>query len=160
MPTLLAAVETTVPPDDAQIFVVAGAPDEVPVLGGTDGRFVGCGPDVIVITSESQLLHEAAVRLESWDEEPPAPGGDWDDVQSGRLSVSEDSIAVGGLWESDISDRLPLRTDGWHHVRVYTGGRAALRAWDAQWDGGDAPVGLERFVVQLWPEAVSASPGK
>jgi len=160
MPTLLGAVETTVPPDDSQIFVVAGEPDEVPVLSGTDGRFVGCAPDVIVITSESQLLHEAAVRLESWDEEPPAPDGDWDDVQTGRLSVSEDSIAVGGPWESDISDRLPLGTDGWHRVRVYTGGRAALRAWDAQWDGGEAPVGLERFVVQLWPEAVGTTSGK
>jgi hypothetical protein len=152
-PALLGAVETTVPPDDGQIFVVAGEPDGVPVLGGTDGRFVGCAPDVIVIISASDLLHEAAVRLESWDGEPPAPDGEWDDAQSGRLPVSEDSVAVQALWEVDLSDRLALTAVGWHHVRVHTGGRAGLRAWDEQWDGGDdVPVGLERFVVQLWPE--------
>lgn len=124
MADLLGAVEATVPPDDAQIFVVAGEPDDVPILDGTDGRFVGCAPD-----------------------------GDWDDVQSGRRPVSEASVAVGALWEMDTSERLPLRATGWHHVRVHAGGRAALRQWDANWDGDDvAPVGLERFVVQIWAE--------
>jgi hypothetical protein len=153
MAELLGAVETTVPPDDSQIFVVAGEPDDVPVLDGTDGRFVGCAPDVVVIISESQLLHEAAVRIEAWSGEPPAPAGDWDDVQSGRLPVSEASIAVQALWEADLGERLPLRSTGWHRVRVHAGGRAALRQWDTNWDGDDdVPVGLERFVVQIWAE--------
>jgi hypothetical protein len=153
MADLLGAVETTVPPDDSQIFVVAGEPDDVPVLGGTDGRFVACAPDVVVIISESELLHEAAIRIEHWSGEPSPPEGDWDDVQSGRLPVSEASIAVQALWETDLSERLPLRATGWHRVRVHAGGRAALREWDANWDGDDvAPVGLERFVVQIWPE--------
>ncbi len=153
MADLLGAVEATVPPDDAQIFVVAGEPDDVPVLDGTGGRFVGCAPDVIVIISESELLHEAAIRIECWSAEPPAPDGQWDDVQSGRFPVSEASIAVQALWETDLSERLPLRSTGWHQVRVHAGGRAAVRQWDANWDGDDvAPVGLERFVVQIWPE--------
>ena len=153
MADLLGAVETTVPPDDAQIFVVAGEPDDVPILGGPGGRLVGCARDVVVIISESELLHEAAIRIEHWSAEPPPPDGAWDDVQSGRLPVSEASIAVQALWETDLGERLPLRTTGWHHIRVHAGGRAALRTWDANWDGDDvAPVGLERFVVQIWAE--------
>jgi Arc/MetJ family transcription regulator len=157
MSNLLGTVDTTVPPDDGQIFIVAGEPGDVPVLDGDGGRFVGCASDVIVVISASELLHEAAVRLESWSAEPPRPDGEWDDVQSGRLSVSEDSVAVHALWETDLGERLRLAASGWHRVRVYVSGREALRRWDEQWDGRDeAPAGLERFVVQLWPEAPTA----
>ena len=154
MAEFLGAVETTVPPDDCQIFVVSGDPDpaDVPVLDGLDGRFAGFARDVLVLVSGSDLLHEAAVRLESWSAEPPVPDGEWDEAQQGRLYLSEKEIAVQALWETDLSDRLSLTSTGWHQVRVCVGGRQALRSWADRWDGeGEDPVGLERFAVQVWP---------
>lgn len=153
MSNLIDTVDAAVPPDDRQIFVVAGEPDAIPVLDDNRGQFAGWGADVIVLLSASELVHEAAVRLESWTAEPPRPDGEWDDVQTGRSFLSEDSVAVQALWESDLSGRLRLGRSGWHQVRAYVGGREALRQWDQHWDGsGEPPVGLERFVVQLWPE--------
>jgi hypothetical protein len=146
MPELLGVVDTVVPPYDAQIFVGAGEPDDVPVLDGLDGRFIGCACDVIVLMCTSDMVPEASVRLESWSGEPPRPAGEWDDVQNGRLQVTEASIAVQALWEIDLSERLPLSTNGWHQIRAHAGDRVEQSRWKEE------PIGTERFVVQVWPE--------
>jgi hypothetical protein len=64
--------------------------------------------------------------------------------------LSGDSVAVEALGEMDLSPRLSVPA-GWYMVRAYISGRDDLLRWSANWDGGPAPVGLERFVVQLWP---------
>lgn len=81
------------------------------------------------------VVPEAAVRLETWSDEPPRPAGEWDDVQSGRLLGAEASIAVQALWEEDLSERQPLSTNGWHQVRAYAGDRAEPGRWKERADG-------------------------
>ncbi|GIH12562.1 hypothetical protein Raf01_07340 [Rugosimonospora africana] len=92
------------------------------------------------------------MRLEAWDSHPPAPEGNWGESQGGRLLLSDETVAVQALYEIDLSDRIRVGEPGWYEVRAYVAGREELRRWEQEWNGeDDHPVGLEQFLVQLWP---------
>ena len=95
--------------------------------------------------------HTAALAAEVWDGAPAAEGrGDgWDEVAEGRISCSSGQLAVwavaGGPMQTYV--QLPDHSAGWR-VRAHCRGREAVRQLAPE----GVPEGVERYLVQFWPD--------
>ena len=147
MPNRLGNVDALVYPDRRQIFVT-GTGDYDYDDPRDNGRFVHTAEEILYVISSSERLHEAAVRLEAWDTEPPPPGGEWDDVEETPVWFSDGAVIIQALYEAALTDDLPLGEPGWYRARVHTRGRAALeRALEGRYDSTDAPREIGRAHV-------------
>ncbi|MFD5557799.1 hypothetical protein ACFWIA_28660 [Streptomyces sp. NPDC127068] len=93
--------------------------------------------------------HVAAMLVEVWDAEPVAqPVADWDDRGDAEIVLASGELAVWGVTAGPLEETLRL-SDGpgrWA-VRLYVRGRAEV----ARLAQEGVPVGVERYLVQVWP---------
>src|SRR3954452_14887702 len=130
MARLLGAVEALVAPNHGVIIVAGPAAEFVP------------GPDTIFLTSVSDQLHDAFVRLEAWD--------DLSDLSEMSVELTDGTLWVSKMLEGAASETLRVGPPGRYHVAVSVTGQDELRRLDAAADRPAAPRGGGGFLVRLW----------
>jgi hypothetical protein len=129
-------------------LVDAWGHDHWPRLGTTPIPFLETA-DGVVKFSSAATDHHAAVRLEAWTHEPPAPPGAWEAAREVTVPVASGTVALwqlmGGRSASDLA--FTLGPPGRYQLRVHCRGRAAAQALGpATWRHG-----VERYLLQFWP---------
>ncbi|MEO3978053.1 hypothetical protein [Streptomyces sp. CAU 1734] len=114
--------------------------------GWSAGEFLVAREGRIDLTSAGHT-HEAVMRVEVWDGEPPRGGEVWDETGEAELVSSGGGLAVWGV-TGPIEETVALGEESarWR-VRVCCAGRARV----AELAAVDVPEGVERWLVQFWP---------
>ncbi|MFE1885776.1 hypothetical protein [Streptomyces diastatochromogenes] len=100
--------------------------------------------------------HRADVYVEEWDAEPhtpssSAPSGDWDEVAEATIRCVSGNLrawSMGGPMTDDTEIELSRKPATWT-VRAMCVGRNEV----AELAQHSVPEGVERYVIQFWPEA-------
>lgn len=157
----VAAADGLVPVSYSSILIQRDWSDgdeaDPPAVDPPDGDGVTAGLDGLCIGSAASH-HEASVRLERWEGEPPrlpTPGTDWQASWQTVMPVS--AAGTFRAWEvtgGPVEDwGLDLPKAGPWAVRVYSAGSAALRE-AVRFEPHEQvpyPVGVEKYLVQFWP---------
>ncbi|MEU5160917.1 hypothetical protein AB0G74_15100 [Streptomyces sp. NPDC020875] len=95
--------------------------------------------------------HEAVMDVEVWNGEPPGEApGEWDVIADTRLYSLSGELDVWGM-TGPIEETVLLGREGvYWRVRVRCAGRAEVARLAAL----GVPEGVERWLVQFWPDAI------
>jgi hypothetical protein len=135
--------------DHFQFYLVdARGNDHWPQLGTTPIPFLETAHGVVKISSAA-TDHHAAVRLEAWTHEPPAPPEAWEAAREVTLPVASGTLALwqlmGGRSASDLA--FTLGPPGRYRLRAHCRGRTAAQALGpATWRHE-----VEHYLLQFWP---------
>ena len=146
MTRLLGTVSALIAPANRVIIVAGPAAEFIPFPEGD--RLVATGPDIIYLISASGRLHDAAVTLEAWDARPQGEVDALDEVE-----LSDGTLWISRMLEGAASEPLRTGPAGRYGVGVRVTGRAELLRLEREPGRPEAPHGVERFVVRLWPSA-------
>ncbi len=162
-PKLLSAKEDLIKVDHRSITIAAGGTLPI-VTRPLAGHLLSTFPDGAALRSGANE-HKAQLRVELWSAAPaPDTSRAWEGCEEGRFVSSAASIYVGGPLTIASSEAVKLPAAGTLGIRVYCEGRKAAHDFEEAWyeseEGDDTyldlPPGLEKWLVQLWPdEAVS-----
>jgi hypothetical protein len=135
--------------DHFQFYLVdARGHDRWPRLGTTPTPFLETAYGVVMFHSAA-TDHHAAVRLEAWTHEPPAPPGVWEAAREVTLPVASGTVALWQLMggRSASNQAFTLGPPGRYRLRAHCRGRTAAQAL--------GPVtwrhGVEQYLLQFWP---------
>ncbi|WP_419995106.1 hypothetical protein [Streptomyces boninensis] len=128
-------------------FAVSDAAEPPRLPDRISGENIAVGDGCATVTS-TVGMHDAEVRLELWDEQPPA-------VEQAQLAEVElefrsGSVAAWSIPHGPVEPILELDGPGRYALRVYRhGGGPAVRE---RQDASDPPVfsGLESYEIRLW----------
>jgi hypothetical protein len=146
MPELLEAIDDSIVVEYGQFVVQessmmrqAGA---LPVPGAP---WVAVGGPGGLLLHSAATDHHPAVRLELWDEEPPAEAGRWDVVLDLTCEL-ETGVRLMSITATMTPAVLPLRQPGTYRARVCSGNRDETSHLDEATFVG----GVERWLIQFW----------
>lgn len=111
-------------------------------------RLLAAGPEAVILRSAGNEFYPD-VRLEVWAAEPPAPEGEWDEVEEAQFSAPSKVVTLWGPADS-LKGELEVPAENLC-VRAASRGREAAK--EASYDADDEFYGVEEWVVQLWPAA-------
>ncbi|MVO87780.1 hypothetical protein GPA10_24215 [Streptomyces sp. p1417] len=152
MSELISREEVSVEVDFYGIYLQDWDDSQVPVPfpeGWEAGPFLRARPGRLDITSAGHT-HTAALTVEVWDAEPPAPSGDWEESERAEILSISGELEVGGVAGGPMPEpiRLSGRECNWS-VRVACSGRSEVAEKARQ----GVPEGVvERYVLQFWPQ--------
>jgi hypothetical protein len=91
----------------------------------------------------------AAVRLESWADEPQPPGDDWSAVEETTLTLSSGRVRWWTLTSGPASEPFLVGPPGAYRLRVFV--RGAEQALVLRLQGEEIPDGTEGYLCQFRP---------
>jgi hypothetical protein len=150
---LLASIETEVRTEDLAFLLLDTGP-LAPFEGRNwlraprEGELVAVGLGSVMFAS-ALGYHTPSVRLEHWSQESPSQDEEWDSRQEVSFPISGGKLqfcSLISLFPAKAALEVPPRT---YRLRAYCRGQAAARAQGEQ--GNWMPVGVEQWLVQLWP---------
>ncbi|MFI5589092.1 hypothetical protein ACIA5G_28825 [Amycolatopsis sp. NPDC051758] len=147
MPQLLEAIDDSIVVEYGQFLVQeSGMLRPAGVLPVPRGPWVAVGGPGGLLLHSAATDHHPAVRLELWDEEPPADGGAWDSVLD--LACELDSgVRLLSIMAAMTPMVLPLPRPGSYHARVHSGDREEA----GRLDEATFARAVERWLIQFWP---------
>jgi len=101
---------------------------------GPDAPWFQTKPNAAFLTTRA-TGEQVPVRVEVWDGEPPASGGE---AASGLLTLTSGTISVNFLVDAEDAVDVEVGPPGAYHARAYAAGRT----------DGSQP---ESYLVQFWP---------
>ena len=130
---------------------VDGCPRPFPDGASSSDEVVTAVSDNRLDFTSAARDHDAAVRLESWADEPPEPGGEWSGGETVTVRLTS---GVVQLWSVTMG---PSRVGAFE---VGGAGRYRVRVW---WQGGDdaltrqlagerVPQGTEMYLMRFWTD--------
>jgi hypothetical protein len=113
--------------------------------------------DRLVLLTAAHFYHFADLVVEAWDGVPDDVGEQWDEQQDAQVELTEGVVEVWELAAGHPSGGpVALVRAGTTRVRAYrAGGHDVATAATGQ-DG--LVHGVERFLVQLWPDIQLSQP--
>ncbi|HWH01264.1 MAG TPA: hypothetical protein VNV66_18585 [Pilimelia sp.] len=150
----LGRVTATVGNADAIVFILSSGFSAAFTPDFASAGIAQAGPDMIYLFSRIPSgFHDSTVTLEAWSGPPPAAAG-WEEHCRLSLSVSGEQVFVSAGLERPVGDALALKCTGDYTVEVYAKGRREVQelAQRRDFDPEDLPSGIERFLVQFWPQ--------
>ena len=85
------------------------------------------------------------MRLELWDDAPPAAPEGWDHVLELTCDV-DSAVRLQSVTAAHSAHALQIVRPGAHHARVHAGNQDET----AELDEGTLESGVERWLVQFW----------
>lgn len=149
MSRLITAVDDTVEVEYGQFVLqevpMARSPLALPVPTGP-WTAVG-GPGGLLLQSAA-TDHYPAIRIELWDDTPPADDrhSGWDQVLELTCDISAQT-RLQSVTATPGEHTLTIEQSGAHHARVHVGNRRDT----AELGEGSFETGVERWLIQLWP---------
>lgn len=109
-------------------------------------RLLHAGPEAVVLASAADLFYPD-VRVEVWDQEPPAPAGDWDQAEEVDFTAPSRTVSLWGPAD-ECAGRLSVSTP---KVRLRASCRGRAEAAAAVEESEADVRGVESWLLQLWP---------
>ena len=91
----------------------------------------------------------AAVRLESWTDEPPTPGDEWAEVDEVTLALSSGRVGWWTLTGGPASEAFTVGPPGVYRLRVFV--RGAEEVLRLRHEDEEIPDGTEQWLCQFSP---------
>jgi len=146
MPNLVAALEDTIMVEYGQFVVQEISMLRSPLaLPDPAGDWVAVGGPGGLLLHSAATDHYPLVRLELWNDAPPAASGRWDHVLELTCDV-QSAVRLQSVTADHSERTLPIEQTGAHHARVHVGNRDEA----AELDEGTLESSVERWLIQLW----------
>jgi hypothetical protein len=145
------AVETLVDHAVVEIIDDAGQQPPLPDFSAVD-RWLYVRDNCVMLISATGHEHDAHVALELWESEPPQPAGSWEAGQDARLRLASGLLELDPTVAGADAEALEVGPPGEYRLRAWVAGRAELARLAQAAPDRRPPSGVERFLVQLWPD--------
>ena len=149
MAALVGRVDTEVLVDHRTFDLIDDSGEQDAATNGGSAQWLFAGQNQITVRSAGQY-HVAALIVEAWDAEPP-PAEGWTAPHETSVRLDSGYLEINPLVEGEDAEDITVGGPGPYRVRGYVTGRDDLAA--ALTTAGDQePHGIERYLLQLWPE--------
>lgn len=147
MPRLLQAIDDTVDVEYGRFVLQESTMTRHALaLPVPAGEWVAIGGPGGLLLHSAATDHYPAVRLELWDDTPPAAPGTWNHVLDLTCDLDTE-VRLQSVTATSSTHSLAIPQSGPHHARIHAGNQGAAGRLDA----GTFAAGVERWLIQLWP---------